>query len=110
MSDSPAAVFDRLGTTVPPTGTPRLFGTTYVLGGGIAGLLAARVLADHADRVVIIEPDGSHAGPRSGVPQGYQVHTLLPGGAAQLERFFPGIVEQAVEHGAVAIGPDRAVA
>jgi len=104
MSNSPADVFDRLSTPDAPTGTRRLFGTACVLGGGLAGLVAARVLADHADRVVIIEPDSQDAGAngeaRPGVPQGYQVHVLLPGGRAQLERFFPGIVAQAVEEGA----------
>jgi 2-polyprenyl-6-methoxyphenol hydroxylase-like FAD-dependent oxidoreductase len=34
-----------------------LFGTACVLGGSIAGLLAALVLADHAERVVMIERD-----------------------------------------------------
>jgi 2-polyprenyl-6-methoxyphenol hydroxylase-like FAD-dependent oxidoreductase len=34
-----------------------LFGTACVLGGSIAGLLAARVLADHAERVAMIERD-----------------------------------------------------
>lgn len=84
-----------------------------MLGGGLAGLVAARVLADHAERVVVIEPDGPDAGsdgePRPGVPQGYQVHVLLPGGRAQLERFFPGIVAQAVEEGA-ALHPPHLVA
>jgi 2-polyprenyl-6-methoxyphenol hydroxylase-like FAD-dependent oxidoreductase len=105
MPTSPADVFDRLSTLVAPAGTQRLFGTACVLGGGLAGLVAARVLADHAERVVIIEPDSPDAGSngevRPGVPQGYQVHVLLPGGRAQLERFFPGIVEQAVDEGAV---------
>jgi 2-polyprenyl-6-methoxyphenol hydroxylase-like FAD-dependent oxidoreductase len=113
MPNSPADVFDRLSTPVAPAGTRRLFGTACVLGGGLAGLVAARVLTDHADRVVIIEPDGPDAGsngePRPGVPQGYQVHVLLPGGRAQLERFYPGIVEQAVEEGA-AMHPPHLVA
>lgn len=113
MPNSPADVFGRLSTPVAPAGTQRLFGTACVLGGGLAGLVAARVLTDHADRVVIIEPDspdaGSNGEPRPGVPQGYQVHVLLPGGRAQLERFYPGIVEQAVEEGA-ALHPPHLVA
>jgi 2-polyprenyl-6-methoxyphenol hydroxylase-like FAD-dependent oxidoreductase len=111
--NSPAEIFDRLSTVVAPTGAQRLFETACVLGGGLAGLVAARVLADHADRVVIIEPDGPDAGSngeaRPGVPQGYQVHVLLPGGRAQLERFFPGIIEQAVGAGA-ALHPPHLVA
>ncbi|TDV57875.1 FAD-dependent oxidoreductase [Actinophytocola oryzae] len=113
MPNSPADVFDRLSTPLTPEGTRRLFGTVCVLGGALAGLVAARVLADHADRVVIIEPDGpdagSHGETRPGVPQGYQVHVLLPGGRAQLERFFPGIVDEAVAEGA-ALHPPHAVA
>jgi 2-polyprenyl-6-methoxyphenol hydroxylase-like FAD-dependent oxidoreductase len=109
LPNSPAEVFDRLSTTDPPAGTRRLFGTACVLGAGLAGLVAARVLADHADRVVIIEPDEPHAGAhgtaRPGVPQGYQVHVLLPGGRAQLERFFPGFVAQAVAEGAALHAP-----
>lgn len=31
--------------------------TAVVLGGGLAGLFAATVLADHADEVVVVESD-----------------------------------------------------
>jgi 2-polyprenyl-6-methoxyphenol hydroxylase-like FAD-dependent oxidoreductase len=113
MADSPAAIFERLSTLLAPTQTRTLFRIAHVLGGGVAGLVAARVLADHADRVVIVEPDPPDAGangePRPGVPQGYQVHTLLPGGRAQLERWYPGIVRQALDEGAVLSGPHEAV-
>jgi 2-polyprenyl-6-methoxyphenol hydroxylase-like FAD-dependent oxidoreductase len=113
MPDSPAAIFERLSTLIAPKDTQVLLRTAHVLGGGIAGLVAARVLADHAERVVIVEPDGPQAGSngesRPGVPQGYQVHTLLPGGRAQLERWFPGIVRQALDEGAVLAGPHEAV-
>jgi 2-polyprenyl-6-methoxyphenol hydroxylase-like FAD-dependent oxidoreductase len=108
--DSLVAIFERLGTSAAPENTHVLFGTVHVLGGGVAGLVAARVLADHAERVVIVEPDGPEAGerrrPRPGVPQGHQVHTLLPGGRTQLERFYPGIVEQALDRGAVLSRPE----
>ncbi|MER6763669.1 MULTISPECIES: NAD(P)/FAD-dependent oxidoreductase [Amycolatopsis] len=69
----------------------------------MAGLLAARVLSDHAEEVVVIERDDAdvNAGARPGVPQGGQVHALLPAGAVQLERWFPGFVAQAIEGGAV---------
>lgn len=71
----------------------------------MAGLLAARVLADHADEVVIVERDedvDGGEGQRRGVPQRLQVHALLPGGRAQIERWFPGFGREAVEQGAVA--------
>ncbi|WP_326563275.1 FAD-dependent oxidoreductase [Micromonospora sp. NBC_01796] len=73
-----------------------------VLGGSIAGLMAARVLSDHAEEVLIIERDPSEVdvGPRPGVPQGSQVHALLPAGQAQLERWFPGFAKEAFQAGA----------
>ncbi|WP_433218195.1 FAD-dependent oxidoreductase [Dactylosporangium sp. CS-047395] len=76
-----------------------------VLGGSMAGLMAARVLSDHAEEVVIIERDPTQgAGPRPGVPQGTQVHALLPAGQTQLERWFPGFTDEAVAAGAPDFG------
>ena len=45
-------------------------GHALVVGGSMAGLLAARVLADHFERVTIVERDGFPDGPafRKGVP------------------------------------------
>ncbi|MFH8257807.1 FAD-dependent oxidoreductase [Streptomyces roseolus] len=71
-----------------------------VLGGSIAGLLAARVLHEHADEVVILEPDGTCPRSSSGAPQRDQVHALLARGHDQLERFFPGLTQQMVADGA----------
>ncbi|HUS17797.1 MAG TPA: monooxygenase, partial [Chloroflexia bacterium] len=50
-----------------------------VIGGSMAGLTAARVLADHFDKVTIVERDrfATDATPRKGVPQGRQAHVLL---------------------------------
>lgn len=50
-----------------------------IIGGGIAGLLAARVLCGHFKKVIIIEKDKypSQAGPRNGTPQSNHVHVLL---------------------------------
>jgi 2-polyprenyl-6-methoxyphenol hydroxylase-like FAD-dependent oxidoreductase len=75
-------VFSRLVTAGPPERPKVLFGTACVLGGSIAGLLAARVLADHAERVVVIERDTIEGvtGPRPGVPQGRQLHVMVRGG------------------------------
>lgn len=57
------SVFARLSTGEPPARTEILLGKAMVLGGSIAGLLAARVLADHAETVVIIERDELPAAP-----------------------------------------------
>ncbi|HEX6339625.1 FAD-dependent oxidoreductase [Umezawaea sp.] len=109
MPESAARVFDRLATTEPPTHTRTLFDRAVVLGGSVAGLLAARVLADHAERVVVVERDErtERAEERRGVPQSAQVHTLLPGGRRQLDRWFEGFSKEAVAEGAVLAKPGR---
>lgn len=57
-------------------------GQAVVIGASMAGLLAARVLADRFARVTVLErdvlPDGDE--PRKGVPQGRHAHGLLAGG------------------------------
>ena len=105
MPTSPSATFARLTTGVPPTDPVVHFDRAVVLGGSVAGLLAARVLADHARTVVVLEKDDAVAadpvGPRPGVPQGAQTHIFLPAGLVQVERWFPGFAQEAVQAGAV---------
>lgn len=74
-----------------------------VLGASMAGLLAARVLADHFRRVTIVERDVLPDGPaqRRGVPQGHHTHGLLAGGSRALERLFPGFTDDMIRQGAV---------
>jgi 2-polyprenyl-6-methoxyphenol hydroxylase-like FAD-dependent oxidoreductase len=64
-----------------------------VIGAGIAGLVAGRVLADHFDTVTILERDRlpDTPVPRKGVPQAHHVHILLARGLATLEQLFPGL-------------------
>ncbi len=95
-------IFDRLGTATPPPTPRRLAGRAVVLGGSIAGLLAARVLTDHVDEVIIVEPDSltDDASPRHGVPQAHQVHTLLPAGRVQLDRWYHGFSDDLLAGGA----------
>jgi 2-polyprenyl-6-methoxyphenol hydroxylase-like FAD-dependent oxidoreductase len=104
MKRSPAGVFARLSNPDPPAGPQVVLDTAVVLGGSIAGLLAARVLSDHAATVIVIERDdpGDDAGSRPGVPHAHQPHALLAGGLIQLERWFPGFTEQALAAGACA--------
>jgi len=110
MPESPAAVFERLNAVDEPRATRLLFDSVHVLGGSVAGLLAARVLADHAKSVTIIERDAEAAAAerilRSGVPQGFQLHSLLPAGLAQIERWYPTFVQDALDLGTVFAGPD----
>ncbi|MFD7711743.1 FAD-dependent oxidoreductase [Streptomyces sp. NPDC059786] len=79
------------------------------MGGSIAGLFAARVLSDRARKVVIVEPDdtSAQAQSRSGVPQDQQVHTLLPAGRRWIERWLPGVSQEAQDRGASLVGPDK---
>jgi 2-polyprenyl-6-methoxyphenol hydroxylase-like FAD-dependent oxidoreductase len=76
-----------------------------VLGGSIAGLLAARVLADHFAEVVVVERDSypQEIAVRKGVPQARHVHTLLMRGQRILEQLFPGIEADLAEAGAPAL-------
>ena len=73
-----------------------------VLGGSLAGLAAAAVLAQRFERVTIVERDGlpQTGQHRKGVPQGKHVHVLLPAGLQSLAELFPGIREDLRERGA----------
>lgn len=64
-----------------------------VIGAGLAGLWAGRILSDHFDRVTFVERDQLPAHPehRRGIPQGYHTHTLLTRGQWALEQLFPGV-------------------
>lgn len=68
-------------------------GSAVVIGGSIGGLLAARVLADRYDRVVVLDRDAlpDVATARRGVPQGRQLHVLLSRGKQALDELFPGL-------------------
>ncbi len=63
-----------------------------VIGGGIGGMCAARVLSDHFERVTLIERDELPEGAahRKGVPQSRHPHGLLDRGTSRAERAFPG--------------------
>ncbi|HEX6013166.1 MAG TPA: FAD-dependent monooxygenase [Geminicoccaceae bacterium] len=85
--------------------TPRPLSRAVVVGGGIAGLLAARVLADHCERVTLVERDapGDAPCPRKGVPQGSHVHALLVRGRSIMEVLFPGLTQELRAAGAVVV-------
>lgn len=73
-----------------------------VIGGSVAGLLAARALADRFHDVVLIERDAldEDGAQRRGIPQGRHTHVLLASGCRALESFFPGITRELVAAGA----------
>lgn len=87
----------------------RPFQHGVVAGGGMAGLMAARVLSDHFERVTLVERDAFSGAPvpRKGVPQGQHVHVLLIRGRSILERLFPGLVEELRAEGAVVVNAGR---
>jgi 2-polyprenyl-6-methoxyphenol hydroxylase-like FAD-dependent oxidoreductase len=74
-----------------------------VIGGSMAGLLVARVLSEHFERVTIIERDQliDDVEPRKGVPQGRHVHGLLASGGAILGEYFPDLFAALAQDGAV---------
>ena len=73
-----------------------------VLGGSLAGLLAARVLSDHFERVTLIERDAypETTEVRRGIPQANHVHGLLVRGRQILEQLFPGLPAELIAAGA----------
>jgi 2-polyprenyl-6-methoxyphenol hydroxylase-like FAD-dependent oxidoreductase len=76
-----------------------------VLGASLAGLLAARVLADAYERVTVVERDPlpDTAAHRKGVPQGRHAHLLLPRGTQILDELFPGLLGDLAAGGAPVI-------
>ena len=80
-------------------------GQVVVVGASMAGLLAARALADHAASVVVLERERltQAVEPRGRVPQGRHLHLLLSAGLDRLREWFPGIEEELVGHGAVRV-------
>jgi 2-polyprenyl-6-methoxyphenol hydroxylase-like FAD-dependent oxidoreductase len=76
-----------------------------VVGAGIAGLAAARVLADYFESVVILENDVLPCDPafRPGTPQSKHAHALLGGGQKALASLFPGFEQDLTQAGAVPI-------
>jgi 2-polyprenyl-6-methoxyphenol hydroxylase-like FAD-dependent oxidoreductase len=72
-----------------------------VIGASIAGLCAARVLADFYDRVTLFERDELPSTPvnRAAVPQGRHLHLLMARGAAELGALFPGLLDDMVAAG-----------
>ncbi|MFE2285327.1 FAD-dependent oxidoreductase [Streptomyces sp. NPDC059443] len=74
-----------------------------VLGAGMAGLLAARVLARRFPRVTLIERDElPQEGPefRPGIPQSRHAHILWSRGLYLMEKMLPGLTGKLVEAGA----------
>ena len=74
-----------------------------VIGGSMAGLMTARVLADHFEHVTVLERDpiDGSSGMRKSVPQGAHLHGLLFGGQQALMALYPDWVTELERRGAV---------
>jgi 2-polyprenyl-6-methoxyphenol hydroxylase-like FAD-dependent oxidoreductase len=80
-----------------------------VVGGSIAGLLAARVLSEHFTEVTVFDRDEFPAEPvpRKAVPQGRHIHFLQEAGRIRFEELFPGFTDEVVSSGGVEFDPGR---
>ncbi|MFD3330837.1 NAD(P)/FAD-dependent oxidoreductase [Streptomyces sp. NPDC058701] len=80
----------------------RPFNHAIVVGAGVAGLLAARVLSEHFENVTIIERDrlGGARAFRSGTPQARHAHVMIARGSAEIDTLFPGMAAELEEAGA----------
>ena len=85
------------------------FEHAIVLGIGTAGLVSARVLSEHFDRVMVYEKDPDPQGPgfRNGIPQGRHFHALIPWGLVIMAELFPGLQEDLKTAGSILPKPDE---
>ena len=85
----------------------RLGHRALVLGGSLAGLLAARAVAPHFDQVIIVDRAafGDDAAPRMSAPQTYHLHVLLKGGEQAMETLAPGFLARLEAAGSVPLDP-----
>lgn len=89
-------------------GHPRSAGagdSAVVLGAGMAGLLAARVLSEFYSSVTLVERDAlpDHPRHRKGVPQDRHLHALLGRGVQVLSELLPGVLDEMAAAGAVVL-------
>jgi len=81
------------------------FEHAVVLGGSIAGLLAAAALSESFEQVTIVDRDllavdGPEAlRSRKGVPHGDQIHHMLSLGSERIDSLLPGFDDELLEHG-----------
>ncbi|MFE6051286.1 FAD-dependent monooxygenase [Kitasatospora sp. NPDC056446] len=80
-------------------------GTAVVIGGGLAGTVAAWALRGHAERIVVVERDHypAEAAFRAGVPQGRHAHLILEAGHRALDEMMPGIKQELLAAGALRV-------
>lgn len=95
-----------MGSTTHSVDSPNRLGEhAVVLGAGMAGLLAARVLSEFYDWVSVVERDRLPDYPchRRGIPQGRHVHNFYSRGLQVVEELFPGLLDDLARAGAVVV-------
>ncbi|HDR7355771.1 NAD(P)/FAD-dependent oxidoreductase [Bacillus wiedmannii] len=80
-----------------------MFNKAIVIGGSIAGKLAAKALSSTFKEVIIIEAGESWNGKssRKRVPQSNHPHVLLKGGEKAIEELFPNSTNELIEAGSI---------
>lgn len=88
--------------TTTEAGAGPAFDRAIIVGGSIAGTLAAAAIAPQFREVVLLEKDElpDAAAFRKGVPQGAHFHALLAAGRHAMDQLLPGFSEHAFEMGA----------
>lgn len=82
-----------------------------VIGGGLTGLVAARVLANHVDRVTLIDRQPLPRLPelRAGAAPAVYPHVHIARGPGSLDTLLPGLTSELVTSGAPLVDPARDV-
>ncbi|MCK9899931.1 FAD-dependent oxidoreductase [Frankia sp. Cpl3] len=84
-----------------PAVAPGRSGHAVVIGASLAGILAARVLADSYERVTVLDRDDlPGVEQRRGAPQGRHLHGLMERGRRIIEDLFPGLTAELADLGA----------
>ncbi|MFX0571139.1 NAD(P)/FAD-dependent oxidoreductase [Bacillus pumilus] len=80
---------------------PMTYERAIVIGGGMTGILAAKVLSTFYHQVFIIEKDEMPDSPKNrlGTPQAFHPHRMLPLGKQIVERLFPGYTKELLTMG-----------
>jgi 2-polyprenyl-6-methoxyphenol hydroxylase-like FAD-dependent oxidoreductase len=97
---------DNRAALVPPrakrSAMPERYGSAIVIGASMTGLLVARALSAHFDRVMVVERDVLPGTPevRKGVPQAAHAHGLLASGYRVMDDYFPGLMDDLEASGA----------
>jgi 2-polyprenyl-6-methoxyphenol hydroxylase-like FAD-dependent oxidoreductase len=74
-----------------------------IIGGSLAGLMTARVLADYFESVTVLERDHIEPGPalHKSIPQGNHVHGVLLGGQQVMASLYPNFLAKLDSLGSV---------